>query len=203
MKTTDKFLFLVAALAACISLNVRADVEVGRPAPDFTLADITGQTHKLSEYRGKTVVLEWSNPECPIAKRHYDSHNMQDTQKAAVTDGVVWLTINSAGYPGAQGNYDEAQAAAWLKKNGATPTAYFRDQTGKVGHLYGAKTTPHMFIITRDGLVAYQGAIDSGNGGNIATSTNYVRVALAAIKAGKPIEKTATQPYGCSVKYGS
>jgi hypothetical protein len=203
MKTIDKLFIVVAALAAFLPLTVRADAEVGKAAPEFTLTDIAGQTHKLSDYRGKTVVLEWVNPECPIASRHYSSHNMQETQQAALADGAVWLSINSAGYPGAQGNYDEAEATAWLKKNGATPTAYFRDQTGKVGHLYGAKTSPHLFIITGDGVLAYQGAIDSGNGSNIATSTNYVKAALAAIRTGKPIEKTATHPYGCSVKYGS
>lgn len=201
MKTIARLLLLAAAFAAFCTLRARADVSVGQPAPDFTFTDIAGATHKLSDYKGRIVVLEWTNPECPIAGRHYSTHNMQDTQKAALADGAVWISINSAGYPGAQGNYDEARAAAWLKQVDAHPTAYVRDQSGKIGHLYGAKTTPHMFIITAEGVLAYQGAIDSGNGSNIATSTNYVESALVALKAGKPIEKTATHPYGCSVKY--
>jgi hypothetical protein len=127
---------------------------------------------------------------------------MQKTQAAALADGAVWLTINSAGYPGAQGNYDDAKAAAWLAKMDLHPTAYVRDQSGKIGRLYGAATTPHMFVIKADGTLAYMGAIDSGDGSNIATSTNYVKAALEAIKAGKPVEKPATRAYGCSVKYG-
>ena len=201
MKTTLKALALVAALAAAVV--ARAAVEPGQAAPDFTFTDITGQTAKLSDFKGKVVVLEWANPECPVAGRHYDSHNMQNTQKAALDDGVVWISINSAGYPGAQGNYDEARAAAWLKRMDMHPTAYVRDQSGKVGHLYGAAATPHMFVINQDGVLAYMGAIDSGDGSNIATSTNYVKAALAAIKAGKPVEKSATRAYGCAVKYGS
>ena len=201
MKTILKTFVLAAALVA--ALSARAGVEPGKAAPDFTFTDITGQSHKLSDYQGKVVVLEWVNPECPIAGRHYNSHNMQRTQQAALDDGAVWISINSAGYAGAQGNYDEAQAAAWLKKMDLHPTAYVRDQSGKIGHLYGAAATPHMFVINRDGTLVYMGAIDSGDGSNIATSTNYVNAALAAIKAGKPPEKAATRAYGCAVKYGS
>jgi hypothetical protein len=199
MKTIAKTFAIAAAFLAALAL--RAAPEIGKPAPDFTLTDINGKTHKLSDYKGKTVVLEWVNPECPIAASHYAAKNMQGTQQVAADQGAVWLSINSASYRGAQGNYDEKQAAAWQKKNGAVTTAYLRDQNGKVGRLYDAKTTPHMYIITADGNLAYQGAIDSGNGSNIASSTNYVKAALAAIKAGKPIEKTATRPYGCAVKY--
>jgi hypothetical protein len=207
MKNPVKLLTLAAAFAALCSLNIaRAAVEVGQPAPDFTLTDITGKVHHLSDYKGKIVVLEWVNPGCPIVQKHYNSHNMQDTQKAAAVDGAVWLAINSAGYPGAQGDLSNEEAAAWQQKMGAVTTAYFRDQTGKVGHLYGATATPHMFVIKADGILAYQGAIDSIPGANqsdIPKATNYVKAALAAIKAGKPIEKTSTQAYGCSVKYGS
>lgn len=207
MKTPAKLLSLAATFAALCSLNpARAAVEIGQPAPDFTLTDITGKTHHLSDFKGKIVVLEWVNPGCPIVQKHYNSHNMQDTQKAAAADGVVWLAINSAGYPGAQGNLSNEEAAAWQKNMGAVMTAYLRDQTGKVGHLYNANATPHMFVIKADGILAYQGAIDSipsGNTADIAKATNYVKAALAAIKAGRPVEKTSTQAYGCSVKYGS
>jgi hypothetical protein len=203
MKTlAGRFIFaaLIAAFGAAVAL--RASVAVGAPAPDFTLTDIAGKTHHLSDYRGKIVVLEWVNPECPIDSRHYAEKNMQSTQQFAAGMGVVWLSINSAGYAGAQGNYDEKRAAAWQKSQGAVTTAYFRDQAGKVGRLYGAKTTPHLFIINADGRLVYQGAIDSGDGSNIATSKNYVKAALSALKDGKPIEKAATRPYGCSIKYG-
>lgn len=199
MKFLPKTFACAALFAAALALH--AAPEIGKPAPDFTLTDINGKTHKLSDYKGKTVVLEWVNPECPIAAGHYAAKNMQGTQQFAADHGAVWLSINSASYKGAQGNYDEKQAAEWQKKNGAVTTAYFRDQNGKVGRMYDAKTTPHMYIIAADGNLAYQGAIDSGNGSNIASATNYVKAALASLKAGKPIEKSATRPYGCSIKY--
>ena len=204
MKNLAKLLPLAAIFAAVSSVN--AGVEVGKPAPDFTLTDIAGKVHHLSDYKGKVVVLEWVNPGCPIVQKHYNSHNMQDTQKAAAADGVVWLSINSAGYAGAQGDLSNGEAAVWQQSMGAVTTAYFRDQSGKVGHLYGATATPHMFVIKADGVLAYQGAIDSIPGANvsdIAKATNYVKAALGAIKAGKPVEKSATQAYGCAVKYGS
>ncbi|HVS53339.1 MAG TPA: redoxin domain-containing protein [Opitutaceae bacterium] len=201
MKTLLRF--VVVGVAFVAALAGRA-VESGQPAPDFAFTDIAGQSHKLSDFKGKVVVLEWVNPECPIARKHYESHNMQATQQAALDDGAVWISINSAGYDGAQGNYDNAKAAAWLKDMGFKPTAYVRDLTGKIGHLYHATNTPHMFVINKDGTLVYQGAIDSGNGsGNdIATSTNYVKAALASLKSGQPIAKPATKAYGCSVKYG-
>jgi alkyl hydroperoxide reductase subunit AhpC len=203
MKIIARSLVFAAAVAAAFSLTAaRASVQVGKPAPDFTLTDITGKTHRLSDYKGKIVVLEWVNPECPIDAGHYAAGNIQSTQKVAREMGAVWLSINSASYPGAQGNYSEAQAAAWQKQQGAVTTAYFRDQTGKVGRLYDARTTPHMFVINADGNIAYQGAIDSGNGRDIPRAKNYVKAALTALKEGKPIEKTATTPYGCSIKYG-
>lgn len=178
-------------------------VETGKPAPEFVLTDISGKTHRLSDYKGKTVVLEWVNPQCPIVGKHYESANMQKTQKSAAADGVVWLSINS-GRKGAQGDFTEARAAAWQKEVGATTTGYFRDTDGKVGRLYGAKTTPHLYVITGDGTLVYNGAIDSipsGSQSDIAKATNYVTAALAAVKAGKPVAKANSQPYGCAVKY--
>jgi hypothetical protein len=148
-------------------------------------------------------VLEWVNPECPFVQKHYTSGNMPATQKAAMADGVVWLSINS-GHAGAEGDFDAAKAAAWLKSMNAAPTAYFRDQDGKIGRLYSAKTTPHLFVVTPDGRLAYDGAIDSirsANKDDIPKATNYVNAALAAVKNHQSVAKSATQPYGCAVKY--
>jgi len=204
MKNSLVSLLAAAACATAFFAGAaRANVEIGQPAPDFTLTDIGGTKHSLSEFKGKTVVLEWTNPECPFVVKHYESGNMPATQKAATGAGVVWLTINS-GHSGAEGDFDAKQVAAWTKKNGAAPTAYFRDQDGKVGRLYGAKTSPHMFVINPEGKLVYNGAIDSirsAEQSDIPKATNYVSAALAAVKAGKPVEKAATQPYGCSVKY--
>ncbi len=203
MKPSLRFLALAAALAVAFVSSSHAAVAIGQPAPDFTLTDISGQVHKLSDYHGKTVVLEWTNPECPFVQKHYGSGNIPNLQKAATADGVIWLSINSGSH-GAEGDYTPAQVAEWSKKMGAAPTAYFRDQDGKVGRLYSAKTTPHLFVITADGTLVYDGAIDSIRSAkveDIAKATNYVTAALASVKAGKPVEKAATQPYGCSVKY--
>lgn len=207
MKTHAKSFLFAMALAVAFALNaVGAPAEIGKAAPDFTLTDITGTTRRLSDYKGKVVVLEWINSGCPIVQKHYHSRNMQNTQKSAVADGVVWLSINSAGDKGAQGNLGDSEAAAWLKKMGSGATAYLRDQTGKVGRLYGARVTPHMYIIDREGTLVYQGAIDSISSAreeDIPRATNYVKAALGALKAGQPIEKAVTTPYGCAVKYGS
>lgn len=187
-----------AAVVAAFALQVAsASVEIGQQAPDFTLTDINGTAHKLSDYKGKTVVLEWVNPGCPIVGAHYSAKNMQSTQKLAAADGVVWLQINT----GAGGKRSDEEAARWLKRNEAVSTAYLRDTDGKVGRLYRAQTTPHMYVITKDGTLAYQGAIDSGNSRDIPTATNYVNAALASIKDGKPVEKTVSKAYGCAVKY--
>ena len=197
---------LLPALAAFAALAgvVRANVEVGSPAPNFTLTDINGQTHSLSDYKGKVVVLEWNNPDCPFVKKHYDSGNIPSLQKAAAAGGIVWLTINSGAPGGEGGDYTPAEINSWLQKNNATPTAYFHDADGKVGHLYGAKTTPDMYVINADGILVYKGAIDSIRSANIddiAKATNYVKAALDALKSGQPIAKPVSEPYGCSVKY--
>ena len=191
----------------CTGLAVGAlakTAEVGQPAPDFTLAAIDGTTHRLSDYRGRTVVLEWVNPECPIVQKHYDgSGNMPRLQKAAAAAGVVWLSINSAA-PGKQGDFAAAAVAAWMKRVGALPAAYFRDRNGVVGKLYGARNTPHMFVVDGQGRLVYEGAIDSirsADPADVARAENYVTGALAALQAGRPVSPSATQPYGCSVKY--
>ena len=204
MKNLVNLLAVAAAFAATFVASVSAGTaEVGSAAPDFSLVDINGQAHKLSDYKGKTVVLEWVNPECPIVKKHYNSSNMQSLQKEATSEGVVWIAINS-GHPGAEGDYDAAKASQWLKEKGAVVTAYCRDSDGKVGHLYGAKTTPHMYVITPEGKLVYNGAIDSIRGAkveDIPKATNYVKAALSSLKEGKPIAKATSEPYGCSVKY--
>lgn len=195
--------FAAAVVAAFSGSTSRASVESGKPAPDFTLTDVTGKTHRLSDYQGKIVVLEWVNSGCPFVQRHYRTGNMQSTQQAAAADGAVWLQISSS-RAGAQGDLDNAEAAEWQRENGARATAYLRDLSGKVGRLYGAKATPHMFVINPEGVLVYQGAIDdkpSAKDAETMKAKNYVKAALSAIKAGKPVEKAATQAYGCPIKY--
>jgi opacity protein-like surface antigen len=203
--TTQILRSCFAAVAAVVfAVGVQAAAVVGEVAPAFTLTDIKGVTHNLSDFKGKTVVLEWVNPECPFVKKHYEkSDNIPSLQKAATADGVVWLSINSAA-AGKQGDFDASQVAAWSAKTKAAPTAYLRDTDGKVGKAYGAKTTPQIFVITAEGKVAYTGAIDSissTDAADIAKAENYAAAALAAVKTGKAVEKASTQPYGCSVKY--
>jgi hypothetical protein len=197
-------------LAATLSLAVFAvgasakQAAVGKPAPDFTLTDLDGKTHSLSNYKGKTVVIEWVNPECPFVVKHYDkSGNIPSLQKSATDDGVVWLSINS-GRNGGQGDFEPARAKAWMEKTKAAPTAYLRDRDTKVGQLYGAKATPHLYVVDPRGTLVYEGAIDSIRSSrvdDIAKAENYVTSALAAVKAGKPVATPVTQAYGCGIKY--
>ncbi|MDB6115897.1 MAG: thioredoxin family protein [Lacunisphaera sp.] len=204
MKTPLK-LILAGAMALALLARGRAETAaVGRAAPDFTLTDINGKPHSLSEYKGKTVVLEWVNPECPFVQKHYDrSGNMPRLQQAAAADGIVWLTINSAA-PGKEGDYDADRVKDWQGRVHSSATDYLRDQDGKVGRLYDARTTPHMYVINASGTLVYAGGIDSirsSNVGDIAKATNYVAAALADVKAGRPVRTPNSQPYGCSVKY--
>jgi len=198
--------FVLAASAALFAGAERASAAVanGQPAPDFTLTGIDGQAHHLSDYKGKIVVLEWNNPDCPIVQKHYNSGNIPGLQKSATSEGVVWLLINSGAAGKQGGDYSADQIKAWLKSHGSTPTVYLRDANGAVGHLYDAKTTPHIFIITADGTLVYHGAIDSipsPNPADIPNAENYVKEALAEVMAGQPVAKASTQPYGCTVKY--
>ena len=176
---------------------------VGSAAPDFSLTDAQGKTHSLSEYKGKYVVLEWFNPECPFVKKHYGTSNMQNLQKQYTDKGVVWLTIDSNA-PGTEGSITPEQAqkvsASWKTHQ----TALLLDPEGKAGRAYGAKNTPNMVIISPEGKIAYEGAIDSKaspNPADIPSSTNYVKVALDESMSGKPVSNANTRPYGCSVKY--
>jgi hypothetical protein len=204
MKTSLKYLFAAVLALAAFSIGRAAPATVGQAAPDFTLTDITGTKHSLSEFKGRTVVLEWVNPECPFVMKHYDkSGNMPKLQKAATADGVVWLSINSAA-AGKEGDYDAAAVIAWQKRINSGATDYFRDQDGAVGKLYDARTTPHMFIIDPQGTLVYAGGIDSIRSSrveDIAKATNYVAAALEDLKAGRPVRTANSQPYGCSVKY--
>ncbi|MCU0792241.1 MAG: redoxin family protein [Opitutaceae bacterium] len=206
MKYTSLLRLVRSSVAALglLACGVLGAAEVGQPAPAFTLTDLDGTSHNLSDFKGKTVVLEWVNPECPFVVKHYEkSGNMPALQKAATADGVIWLQINSAA-PGKQGDYDAAAAKAWQQKTGAAATAYLRDVSGAVGKAYGAKTTPQLYVITADGTLVYNGAIDSirsTNADDIAKAENFLTAALAAVKAGQPVAKATTQPYGCSVKY--
>lgn len=180
-----------------------AAVEVGQPAPDFTGTDTNGQTHKLSDFKGKTVVLEWSNEGCPFVVKHYESGNMQKLQEKATADDVVWLTIVSSA-EGKQGYMTPEEANAYIEEQGAKATARILDPSGEIGKLYDAKTTPHMFVIDPEGTLVYAGAIDSDSSPKqeaIAGATNYVEAALMSLKDGKPIQVASSKPYGCGVKY--
>jgi len=188
-------LLLVLALVACAGPS-RAALSIGQPAPDFTLTDLDGQTHRLSDLAGRTVVLEWANPNCPFSLRHSKQGTMQATADAH--SAVVWLAVNSTS-PGHQDHLDRAEYESFLSENGIR-YAVLEDPTGEVGHAYDARTTPHMFVIDDEGKLAYQGAIDDDPRGRGA-SVNYVDAALTAIADGSPIDPTETNPYGCSVKY--
>ena len=177
--------------------------KVGSPAPTFTGTDTHGQTHKLADYRGKYVVLEWTNKDCPYTRKQYDSGNMQSLQREWTAKGVVWLTILSSA-PGKQGYMTAAEENAWLKKIHAAPTAAILDPTGEIGLLYKAKTTPQMIVIDPAGKLIYDGAIDDHPTTDVADvprSKNYLSAALKEAMAGQPVALAYTRPYGCSVKY--
>lgn len=196
---------LLFAAALLVTTSVHAKVAVGEAAPAFTLNDAQGKPHSLADYKGKTVVLEWNNPECPFVRKHYDSHNIPRQQADATAAGVVWLTVNSAA-DGKQGHVDGAAAAQFIARTQAKPTAYLIDADGKVGHLYGARTTPHVFVIDGGGVLRYMGGIDSvpsTDQDDLKTATQYVPQALRELAAGKAVSVPTSEPYGCSVKYGT
>jgi peroxiredoxin len=197
------FLLAVVAVAGAATGAEGEGPRVGKPAPDIVGTDSYGKTVTLKELRGRTVVLEWSNHECPFVGKHYRSGNMQALQKEAVGQGAVWLTILSSA-PGMQGNVTAAQANELTRTRGASPTAVILDSSGAIGRAYGARTTPHMFVIDKAGTVVFMGGIDdkpTTDVADIATAKNYVRLALSAVAAGKTVPEAVTRPYGCSVKY--
>jgi peroxiredoxin len=187
------------SLVASLAIAAR----IGAPAPDFTATDTHGAPHHLADYRGKFVVLEWHNRECPYTHKHYASGNMQNLQKQWTGRGVVWFTVISSA-PGTQGYLTADQENAYVEQVHASPTAVLLDASGDAGRLYGAKTTPHMFIINPDGVLIYDGAIDdrpTTDASDISGAKNYVSAALEEAMAGKPVSDPETRPYGCSVKY--
>jgi peroxiredoxin len=195
-------LMTVGVLVAACGVTL-GEVQVGKEAPDFGLTDTNGKTHHLSDYKGKYVVLEWYQPDCPFVRKHYNSGNMQALQKEYVAKGVVWLSIDSSA-AGQEGNHPSAELNQIAAKTGAARTALLLDADGKVGHLYGAKTTPDMYIINPQGVLVYQGAIDdkpSTDLADVKTAKNYVKSALNAVLEGQTVALTSTRPYGCSVKY--
>jgi alkyl hydroperoxide reductase subunit AhpC len=199
-----KFTVLAAIVALTIAFAPSArSAQVGSQAPDFHGTDSNGKSQSLDQYRGKYVVLEWHNHDCPFTMKHYTSGNMQSLQKQWTAKGVVWLTIISSA-PGEQGYVDASQENAYMKKMGAQPTAAVLDPKGEIGHLYGAKTTPNMFIIDPSGKLIYAGAIDdhpTTDASDIPSAKNYVSAALVEAMQGQPVQVAVTRPYGCSVKY--
>lgn len=195
-----------AALAAAAwPLAAAAAATVGQPAPAFELRDTGGKPVRLADFKGRTVVLEWTNPGCPFVVKHYGSFNMQALQKDAKGQDVVWLTINST----AKGHGDYLEPTALAAKYtawGAAPAAMLMDESGQVGRAYGARTTPHMVVVDANGVLVYAGGIDdkrSTDPADVKTAKNFVRAALADVKAGKPVATPTTTPYGCSIKYAA
>lgn len=194
---------LALVLLVMILVSGVLALRVGEAAPGFTATDSHGKQHRLTEYRGKFVVLEWHNQGCPFTKKHYDSGNMQKLQRYWTGKGVIWLTVVSSA-PGQQGYVTAEQENEYLKRMNAEPTAVLLDPSGDLGHLYGAKTTPHMFLINPQGMLIYEGAIDdkpTTDPSDVRGATNYLAAALEEAMAGKRVTTAATRPYGCSVKY--
>jgi peroxiredoxin len=198
--------FVASALATVLTIAapaVLAAVAAGQAAPDFTLTDIHGQQHSLSDFKGKYVVLEWFNSECPFVQKHYESGNMQALQKKYAAKGVVWLTINSTN-PESSNYRSPAQSEHIVQDWHISSAALMLDADGKVGQTYGARTTPHMWVIDPQGKVVYAGGIDDKptfRHADVKTARNFVAAALDESMTGEPIDVPATPPYGCSVKY--
>lgn len=196
---------LVCALSVFAMGLAQGAAVVGQPAPDFTVKDASGKEVKLSQYRGKHVVLEWINPDCPFVRKHYDSGNMPATQKEATAKGVVWLSVYSTDDKG-EAYIAPDRLQEWVRAKGAQPTAVLLDGPGNLGHAYGARTTPHMYLIGPSGTLLYAGGIDSiasSKQDDIPKATNYVRQAVNEVLAGKAVSTPSSAPYGCSVKYRS
>jgi peroxiredoxin len=194
---------LPALFAVALATSAYARPQVGKAAPDFSLPDLSGKQHELSDYKGKYVVLEWVNFGCPFVKKHYGSENMQKLQKEFADKGVVWLSICSSA-PGKQGNESPEAAKKGISEFGWAASAYLQDEDGKVGKLYNAKTTPEMFVVDPEGTLIYAGAIDdkpTPDPSTVKGSNNFVKAALTEATAGKDVSVPSTKPYGCSVKY--
>ncbi len=201
-KTIYSVIFLTAMLMS-VTITAADKAEIDKPAPDFTLTDTNGKSHSLSDFKGKYVVLEWINFGCPFVRKHYNSGNMQKLQKTYTGKDVVWLSICSSG-EGKQGYMEADDINEELEDKAAAMTAYLVDASGKVGKMYGAKTTPHMYIIDPEGVLVYAGGIDdipSTDTDDIETAKNYVSVNLDLLLEGKEIDTKVSKPYGCGVKY--
>jgi len=189
---------LVRPLLLCASLSLAVPAlaaDVGQPAPAFTLRDEVGTSHALEQYRGKIVVLEWTNPECPFVQRHYAARTMQKTLASFAGKKVVWLAVDSTSHN------TPASSKSWKAQQGFGYPV-LQDASGDVGHAYGAKTTPHMFVIDEKGVLRYAGGIDDDPRGRSTAPTNFVERAVSALLAGQPVSPSTSDPYGCSVKYG-
>ena len=193
---------ILPTLAVGMTQAQAATATVGQAAPDFTALDALGKTRKLSDFKGKHVVLEWTNPGCPFVVKHYGG-NMQALQKEFTAKGVVWLSINSTAQDAAD-YLPPSKLMAWKAEKNGSATAVLMDESGKIGQLYSAKTTPHMYIVNPQGVLVYAGAIDSvpsARADDIKAATNYIRQGLSEALGGKPISVASTKAYGCSVKY--
>ena len=199
MKRALTLLGLFGAVSAAL-----AAAEVGKPAPEFTATDINGQTHKLSDYKGKIVVLESYNQDCPFCHNHYRTGAMQELQRDLTAKGVVWLLVNSVSPKSPSHRSPEAARKEWASQK-INATAWLDDSSGEVGKAFGMRTTPHMFVINQTGVLVYQGAIDDrpAPDGDPRTAHNYVREAVQKLQAGAQLAVSQTKPYGCGVKYGS
>lgn len=186
-----------------VSAFAASTARIGQPAPAFQAVDVDGKTRNLSEFAGKTVILEWTNHECPYVRKHYNSATMQTLQKDMAKEGIVWLSVISSP-PGEQGYVEAAKAKELTVQRDAAPAGILLDPNSKVARAYGAQTTPHMYIIDPKGTLAYRGAIDdkpSSNPASLNGARSYVRQAVAELKAGKPVSESSTKSYGCAVKY--
>ena len=193
----------VLGAGLCAASGASAQAVIGQPAPAFTTVDANGKTVSLADFKGKHVVLEWVNPGCPYVQKHYNGGNMPATQKAATAKGVTWLAVSSTAKDA--GDYRAPKdLVGWIEGKGGAPSATLIDESGKVGRAYGARTTPHMYLIDPQGKLLYAGAIDSkptSNPADIASATNYVNQAVGEALAGKPVSQPTTRAYGCSIKY--
>lgn len=204
MKKSLKKMGLIA-LALCVSMPAIAAPEIGKPAPSIQATDVNGNEFNLADHKGKMVVLEWSNHQCPYVLKHYDSGNMQSLQKSAKADGIEWVTILSSA-PGRQGHVTNEEALKIAADRGAEPATIIRDESGTIGNEYGAQTTPHMYVIDAQGTLVYAGAIDDNSSPRQETiegATNYVTEALNSLKKGEAVKVSSTQAYGCGVKYAN
>jgi hypothetical protein len=203
MAAAAAIIVALIGMAGILDTAASPALQIGQPAPQFTAQDSKGSEVKLGQYRGKTVVLEWTNADCPFTRKHYSTGNMQSVQALAQRDGVIWLSIISSA-PGKQGYVNGAAADVLTQSRKAAPTAVLLDPSGALGRMYGAKTTPHMFVIDKNGALQYMGGIDSiatADESDIAKAEPYLKEAMVAVEQGQAPPHALTKPYGCSVKY--